>query len=1440
MKQSISWLNLTLVLTLLFSPFSGIVHAAPSGAGDLDPNFGVGGWQTSNVQNGVDFARATALQSDGKIVAVGEIGGAVGLARYNPDGSLDSSFGTNGRQITILSGYDVDMRSVAIQPDGKIIVAGGYSTYADEQDFILYRYLADGTLDAAFGDNGILFGAFSSLPDCDLANGFDLVLQPDGKIIAAGYAYCDDITGMSYNFALARYFSGGSLDISFSSDGMLTVDFDYDDDKAFALALQTDGKIVAAGSSNSNFALIRCNPNGSLDTSFNSYGKVTTSFGVQAEAFDVLLQPDGKVIATGSLLGSSDFALARYSTYGTLDTSFDGDGKVTTDLSADEYLFSSALQLDGKIVVAGYGLISGTYDFVLVRYAPNGSLDPTLDDDGWLTTDFGGDDIIRGIVLQPDNKIVTVGLAEEYPLQADFGLARYLPNGSLDLEFDQDGKRADNFVGSIDTGSDIAVQTDGKIILGGSAQNGVGNTDFVLARYHSDGAPDLSFDGGGTGYGGIVTTDLEGYEDLTALTLQPDGKIVAAGGDGNGKLVARYMPDGSLDTSFSEDGWIKIYLPSFGLDSAFDLFSRPQQQSILDGANTAYDVTLQPDGKIVVIGYQYISSHYLDFAIARLTTDGNLDTSFDQDGLVTSDWFGEDDIAAAGLVQPDNRILVIGFTKPSYDDDFDLALARYNPDGSLDSSFGQAGLFTLDFFDGDDGGSGLALLPNGQILVVGSASHAGNRDVVLVRVNSNGSLDASFGNNGIVITDFANGDDWASDIALQGNGKILAAGTASTAYGEDFALARYHPDGGLDTSFSSDGKQTSDYAGGDDAGFGMALQPNGQIVVGGDVDNGGDSDLAVARYDSILALQFALNDLPLIFISEAYSQTIGALGGVAPYTYTLLDSTPPPGVSIYADAQGIQIDGMPTASGIYSFTAQVIDSNPGAPFVFQRTYLLETDARPQGAYGSVTMQEDQVFSFTSSDFTYSDPDGDPFGGIRIASPETAGDLECDGSDVTPLMLCSDVSQLVFRPDPNANGDPYASFGFWVIDERGGPSADVYQMTIAVQTVNDPPLLTPPGDWDIGEGDWLTFTLQASDVDLPLNVLSYTLHSAPPGAYLNPLSGAFFWMPSEAQGPGIYTLTAVVTDGELADQASFQVRVGEVNIQPVAAADIYLGLENQPLHIAAPGLLSNDSDPDLPGDALSALLVEAPAQGVLDLLPDGSFTYTPTLNFNGSLTFSYQVSDGQLSSASQPVTLVIEALNDPPHVVAGGDQDAQEGQPVHFSGSFLDPGRAPQAAEMTWDFGDGSLTASGLLTPTHVYSDQGVYTVTLTITDTHGTSASDSLHIRVSNAAPVLEPLLDLQAQVGEPVAVSGQFSDPGGLDTHWVLIQWTAHYTQALDLPAGELAFETAYLYASPGVYQVTVTLLDKDGAASQQTFSVTILALPAQGPHLYLPLIRR
>ena len=463
------------------SPYNGGSLVGVLGPGSLvKADYMFTGWNTLANGSGTHYtpAQAFIINADTTLYAQWVVPPCA------PAG-LDPSFDGDGKVTTVLGSDDAAL-SVATQPDGKI-VAAGYSDNGSNTDFALVRYNPDGSLDTSFGGTGKVTTAV--LSSNDFAH--SVAIQPDGKIVAAGDSY----NGANYDFALVRYNVDGSLDTSFGGTGKVTTAVLSSSDVANSVAIQPDGKIVAAGysynGSNNDFALVRYNPDGSLDTSFGGTGKVTTAVLSDFDlAKSVAIQPDGKIIAAGySWNGSNiDFALVRYNPNGSLDPSFGGTGKVTTAvLSSNDYAHSVAIQPDGKIVAAGQSWNGSNTDFALVRYNPNGSLDPSFGGTGKVTTAvLSSDDGANSVAIQPNGKIVAAGDSRYNGEGYVFALVRYNADGSLDTSFGGTGKVTTAVLSFTDQANSVAIQPDGKIIAaGGSFNSGSNNDEFALVRYGS-------------------------------------------------------------------------------------------------------------------------------------------------------------------------------------------------------------------------------------------------------------------------------------------------------------------------------------------------------------------------------------------------------------------------------------------------------------------------------------------------------------------------------------------------------------------------------------------------------------------------------------------------------------------------------------------------------------------------------------------------------------------------------------------------------------------------------------------------------------------------------------------------------------------------------------------------------------------------------------------
>ncbi|MCB0402529.1 MAG: T9SS type A sorting domain-containing protein [Flavobacteriales bacterium] len=413
-------------------------------------------------------------------------------------GVPDATFGSSGITITDINGNDDAARNMLLQPDGKIIV-GGYTDIGTDEDFLLVRYLADGSLDNSFGTSGKVITHISD--GNDVIRG--LALQSDGKIMAVGYA------GVTNEFlSIVRYNSNGSLDNSFAANGMDSL-LIYDNpgsDRTVPndVKIQADGKILVAGfTKNSagdlNCMVVRYDANGTLDATYGIGGKVVTPLGPgEAQWEHIAIQPDGKVVVVGYYNNggpNNTMAIARYDQFGGLDNGFANNGiAVQAVASGNNEAYSVVIQPNNHILVGGVAPNGNDVDFVLIRLEVNGALDNTFGSSGIVITELGNnvDDYLTQIELQPDGKILACGA-------------------------------------SFNTTNDLA-----------------------LVRYQADGSLDTSF---GPGNNGIVTGSYPAADEIAfALSLQPDGKVLLAGGYDGDVFVTRYN-NTAVGIEESKAGW---------------------------------------------------------------------------------------------------------------------------------------------------------------------------------------------------------------------------------------------------------------------------------------------------------------------------------------------------------------------------------------------------------------------------------------------------------------------------------------------------------------------------------------------------------------------------------------------------------------------------------------------------------------------------------------------------------------------------------------------------------------------------------------------------------------------------------------------------------------------------------------------------------------------
>ena len=677
-------------------------------------------------------------------------------------------------------------------------------------------------------------------------------LQPDGKIVVGGI-YDSDC-------ALVRFNTNGTLDTGFGSAGMVTTNLGGYFQTIMDVAVQSDGKIVAAANSQDNcFDLVRYNGDGSLDDGFgaNGNGKVATSFASNAYsdagAGKVAIEADDKIIVAGGAYNPdarcTDFVLAHYTNEGLLDTSFGPDGSgIVLPNALTGPVSGMAIQPDGRIVATWASGMSGSGS-VLARYTP-GEIGQTVtvDDVPPTLTVVGNQTVNEGRALSLTNLGVFTdpgfGNSQSMSYSIDWGDNTTATNGEATI--DMDGAPGIPTQGSFDGSHTYSLP--GTYTVTATVSDDYGGTDtqtFGVTVNHVD--PYLSIHGAGLANDGSAYTLYlsaveHGAETISSWQVNwgdgepgtPDivtytaAEVVAA----NGRVQHTYTGGSNhytiTATATDELGTYTTGGVTAGsLDPLFGVGGKVTTD-LSPGVDTGNAVAVQADGKIVAL----VSTSQPGAALARYLTDGTLDPSFGNGGIAMLS-LGVGGYASALAIQPDGRIVVTALSGGNF------CTFRYLADGQLDSSFGVSGKVSTSLSGASGTPASVAIQEDGKIVVVGwlyNPSTGAALGSELIRYNPDGSLDTNFGTNGagggIVTTGSSSQLDYLVGLAIQSDGKIVAGGTAWDANG-DFALARFNSDGSLDSGFGNGGIVTTDFAGGDDALYALAIQPDGQIVAAG-------------------------------------------------------------------------------------------------------------------------------------------------------------------------------------------------------------------------------------------------------------------------------------------------------------------------------------------------------------------------------------------------------------------------------------------------------------------------------------------------------------------------------------------------------------------------------------------------------------------------------
>lgn len=705
--------------------------------GSLDSSFN----HPTGVSNG--DVNATSIQSDGKIIVGGDftlLNNVLSnkLARLNIDGTIDTTFNLG-------SGFNNTVNGINIQSNGKILVVGDFTTYNGISKNRIVRLNIDGTIDSTFdigtGANDIVYA---------------VTVQADGKILVVGRF--TSFNGASKN-KVVRLNVDGTIDSTFNvtSGANYTIN---------SCVIQSDGKILIAGyftlfNGVARNRIARLNVDGSLDTTF------TSSIASNSYIKTVCLQSDGKIIIGGSFTnynGISVNSIARLNSDSTLDTTFNvGTG-------FDSSVNSIVIQADGKLLIGGsFFRYNSTSCQRIARLNSDGAIDSSFSS----SSNSGTNEAVNTIAIQSNGKILLGGSFIGFDGFSRNKIASLNTNGSIDTGFYPFLENGISTDGEIRT---IALQPDGKIIIGGIFTSYRGIPSKNIARLNSDGTLDATFNVG-TGANGIVKK----------AAITSNNKIIIVGDFTvyNGVIsnrIAQLNADGTLDATFNSGG---------------------------SGANTYVNtLSIQTDGKIIIGGIFSTFNGFPRNSVARLNTNGTLDTSF-KNGL------NIDGTIWTISIQSDGKIIIAGLSlQYNYENIGDIA--RLNANGSLDTTFNFGGAGT-DYFVYSS-----SIQTDGKIIFTGSFSTFNNiPSKGVVRLNANGSLDTSF--NCPVLYGYVA----LSSSAIQKDGKIIVGGGFSSVNGFGGKnIMRLNSDGTLDTTFAA-GTGFDSYV------SALALQNDGKIIAGG-------------------------------------------------------------------------------------------------------------------------------------------------------------------------------------------------------------------------------------------------------------------------------------------------------------------------------------------------------------------------------------------------------------------------------------------------------------------------------------------------------------------------------------------------------------------------------------------------------------------------------
>ena len=1370
------------------------------------------------VSGGDDWIRTMQIQDDGRILVAGYQPGAGGaqdvlLMRYRADGTLDTAFGRGGR-VTVAAvsfgGTTAQVWAMAVQADGAIVLAG-QATVGGVQYALVQRYLADGSLDSSFsGDGTALWGDVSQF--CEASA---VAIDAQGRIVLGG-----TVSGAT---AVARVTADGMLDTAFGGgNGYAWVDAGLGADLVGALAIQSDGRILLGGSAGNDHALVRWNDDGTLDAGFGSGGIVRTDV---AGGFDMIralvVQDDGRILAGGYSTqtgGDIDFTLLRYLASGSVDTGFSGDGRVTTDLGGADIVQAMVRDASGRIVLAGY---DGSGRIALVRHLADGSLDTAFGQGGIVQQAIGASSGAGALVLRPDGRLVAAGWSSD-GTQRDPLLLGLLTDGSLDPGV---GSAAATLGGTVAwTEGATAVVLDADVRLN-DADVRLNDADLAQAGSYAGATLTLARQGGAQA------------QDQLAF----DGLVVTVSGTAvlvDGVQVGSYtFTGGQMQVSFGAQAtqdrvdrlarhivyWNSSDAPPASVTIAWTLAdgntgAQGSGGALAGAGSVTVAITAVNDAPTLALpGRQSTpvdTPLVLDSASGRAPQVADADAALLQVTL-TSDGHGL--LTLSGTT---------GLSFSAGDGSADTAMTFSGSAAAINAaldglrfvpSAAYQGGATIGFSVSDLGGSGSGgtLTDTGSVIVEvgalrfrdGSAGYAGTQDTYI----DDSAPGSAFGTSTTVRADDGSPRQTAlirfDQIIGNGAGQIPAGATITSATLSLYVTERDAADTVVLHRMRIDWSESSTHA----------------SLVNGIQADGSDAEASGIAIDA--GLSGWIN-----------------ISGLAAAVQAWVDGAPNFGWAIVSDADDTwAFASSESADAMLRPYLTVAYTVPQAP-------VLGTSA------GGASYVENAAPVAVDPALTLSDADSTQLSGasVVISAGHVAAQDVLSWAAVTGIsgswnaatgtLSFSGTAALadyrtLLRSVSYANSSDSPSgvsrtLSFTVTDTTGLSSAAATR-SIQLSAVNDAPTVaTPIADQSATEDQPFSFQIPAgtfADVDAG-DSLSYTTSTLPSWLSFNAATRTFSGTPVNAD-VGALTITVTAKDGSNATASdSFVLTIANVNDAPTVATPLadQSATQDQPFSFQIPSGTFADVDA---GDSLSYTTSALPSWLSFNAATR-TFSGTPVNADVGALTITVTAKDGSNATASDSFVLTIANVNDAPTVATPlADQSATQDQPFSFqipSGTFADVDAGDSLSYTTsalpsWlSFNAATRTFSG----TPVNADVGALTITVTAKDGSNATASDSFVLTVTNvndAPTVASPIVDQSATQDQPFSFqipAGTFADVDAGDS---LSYTTSTLPSWLSFNAATRTFSGTPANADVGSLTITVTAKDGSNATASDSFVLTI-----------------